>query len=51
MASAYFTFPALVVIYLAQRAGELRATVGRPRFVSLPKFRGSGALQPAVSPA
>jgi len=47
MASAYFTFPALLVIYAAQRAGELRAALGGPRFVSLPKSIHTGALRPA----
>ncbi len=44
MASAYFTFPAMLVIYVAQRAGELSAAIGRPRFAFLPK---SEQLRPA----
>jgi hypothetical protein len=37
MASAYFTFPALLVIYVAQRAVGLRSALGQPRFAVLPQ--------------
>jgi hypothetical protein len=43
MASAYFTFPALLVIYVAQRAGDLSAALGQPRFAVLPKGKLSEA--------
>jgi len=49
MASAYFTFPALLVIYAAQRAVELRAALNGPRFASLPKSLHFGALRPAAA--
>lgn len=39
MASAYFTFPALLVIYVAQRAGDLSSTLGRPGLALLPRAK------------
>jgi hypothetical protein len=39
MASTYFTFPALLVIYVAQRAVDLRSALGQPRFAVLPKAK------------
>jgi len=48
MASAHFTFASLLVIYAAQRAAELRATLGGPRFAILPKSKGVGSLTSAA---
>jgi hypothetical protein len=48
MASAHFTFASLLVIYVAQRAAELRDTLGRPRFAILPRSKGVGALTSAA---
>jgi hypothetical protein len=51
MANAYFTFPALLVIYAAQRAAELRARLIRPRFGLLHLPKQVGALRAATNPA
>jgi hypothetical protein len=51
MAGVYFTFPALLVTYVAQRAVDLRAQLGRPRFAILPKLLRPGALRAASHPA
>jgi hypothetical protein len=51
MASAHFSFASLLVIYAAQRAAELRATLGRPRFATLPKSKRVGSLTSAAHPA
>ncbi len=51
MASAYFTFPALLVIYAAQKAVDLRAALGRPRSALLPQSRHLGTLGAAAGSA
>ena len=51
MASAHFTFASLLVIYVAQRAVDLRAALGQPRFAMLPKSRPVSALRGAAHPA
>lgn len=48
MASAHFTFASLLVIYVAQRAAELREKLDRPRFATLPKSKGVGSLTSAA---
>jgi hypothetical protein len=47
MANAYFTFPALLVIYAAQRAIDLRARLAEPSRSVLPKLTQLGALRRA----
>ena len=51
MANAYFTFPALLVVYVAQRAVELRADLLGPRVALPPRPKHLGALRTAVSSA
>ena len=50
MASTYFTFPALLVIYVAQKTVDLGAALSRQR-IALPKAKHADVLEPAVGHA
>lgn len=51
MASTYFTLPAMLVIYVAQRAIELRESMAHPQLALSPKAKPSGNLHSVPNPA